>query len=80
MKGGLIPGFNPSYVIDGNCDNADFVEIKYTNDAGQEVTRKVYCPAPLPFFTLTNIVAVLVVVGIVYFFMNARNSGKKKKR
>ncbi len=72
-------GFEVKYDVSGSCDISDVITITYENQDGESITRRVYCPTPLPFFTFWNIVAVIVVVGAVYFFIQ-KNKGKKKRK
>jgi len=67
-----------------DCDEgADFEVIVYTPDymdddcQGRDtITMSYYCPAPLSFFNWMNLVAAIIVIGLVYFIVE---SVRKKK-
>ncbi|MDD3151261.1 MAG: hypothetical protein PHV68_10590, partial [Candidatus Gastranaerophilales bacterium] len=73
---------------DKGCDlGKEFETIIYKDKAtNQQVgnAQKIYCPAALPFFTIRNVVAVVILIGLVYIIFALRNqnkkSSKKKKR
>ena len=59
-----------TFEIPSDCDTDDWITIIYDDKSIPD--RRVYCPAPLPFFTFTNIVAILVIIGVVYVFMERK--------
>lgn len=55
---------------DGNCNgDEEFFTITYTDGT---LEKKIWCPVALPFFNFFNIIAVLVIVGMIYFVMEKK--------
>lgn len=66
---------------DNGCQmGRDFETVIYYNkQTNQEVSQhKLYCPAALPFFTIRNVIAVVIAVALIYIILALRNQNKSK--
>lgn len=68
---------------DNGCQlGRDFETVIYYNkQTNQEVSQhKLYCPAALPFFTIRNVIAVVIAVALIYIILALRNQNKGKRK
>lgn len=83
----LIKGFETATtygVSDKGCERGEEYQtmIYYDKESQQPTgeTSKIYCPAALPFFTIRNVVAVVIIVALGYIILAMRKKQNKKSK